>query len=87
MKTARDPVPRRREKSVCEADPTAGTPVPEARRSRPEDQTGFTAGGLKEVAYEMAGSAAEVRLTDPERIWDEAATRLRAEIGEGPFSS
>ncbi|MFT4954253.1 MAG: chromosomal replication initiator protein [Brevundimonas sp.] len=45
------------------------------------------AGGLKEVAYEMAGSAAELRLTDPERIWDEAATRLRAEIGEGPFSS
>nr|WP_262423015.1 DnaA N-terminal domain-containing protein [Brevundimonas denitrificans] len=35
----------------------------------------------------MAGSAAEQRLTDPERIWDEAATRLRAEIGEGPFSS
>ncbi len=35
----------------------------------------------------MAGNAAEMRLTDPDRIWDEAAARLRAEIGEGPFSS
>ncbi len=26
-------------------------------------------------------------LTDPDRIWTEAAGRLRAEIGEGPFSS
>lgn len=26
-------------------------------------------------------------LTDPDRIWNEAAGRLRAEIGEGPFSS
>ncbi|CAN5405021.1 chromosomal replication initiator protein DnaA [soil metagenome] len=26
-------------------------------------------------------------LTDPDRIWSEAAVRLRAEIGEGPFSS
>ncbi|WP_298700859.1 chromosomal replication initiator protein DnaA [uncultured Brevundimonas sp.] len=26
-------------------------------------------------------------MTDPDRIWSEAATRLRAEIGEGPFSS
>lgn len=26
-------------------------------------------------------------MTDPDRIWNEAALRLRAEIGEGPFSS
>jgi chromosomal replication initiator protein len=26
-------------------------------------------------------------MTDPDRIWSEAALRLRAEIGEGPFSS
>ncbi|WP_292260170.1 chromosomal replication initiator protein DnaA [Brevundimonas sp.] len=26
-------------------------------------------------------------MTDPDRIWTEAALRLRAEIGEGPFSS
>ncbi len=26
-------------------------------------------------------------MTDPDRIWAEAAVRLRAEIGEGPFSS
>ena len=32
-------------------------------------------------------SAARVRLTDPDRIWSEAAGRLRSEIGEGPFSS
>ena len=26
-------------------------------------------------------------MTDPDRIWTEAAGRLRSEIGEGPFSS
>ncbi|MDZ4318469.1 MAG: DnaA N-terminal domain-containing protein, partial [Phenylobacterium sp.] len=26
-------------------------------------------------------------MTDPDRIWTEAAGRLRGEIGEGPFSS
>ena len=26
-------------------------------------------------------------MTDPDRIWTEAAGRLRNEIGEGPFSS
>jgi len=33
----------------------------------------------------MAGVTAG--MTDPDRIWSEAALRLRAEIGEGPFSS
>ena len=32
-------------------------------------------------------NAAENAMTDPDRIWTEAAGRLRAEIGEGPFSS
>ena len=35
----------------------------------------------------MMGGAAMAGLTDPDRIWNEAAGRLRAEIGEGPFSS
>ena len=26
-------------------------------------------------------------MTDPNRIWNEASLRLRAEIGDGPFSS
>ena len=26
-------------------------------------------------------------MTDPDRIWTEAAVRLRSEIGDGPFSS
>ena len=33
------------------------------------------------------GGLALANLTDPDRIWTEAAGRLRAEIGEGPFSS
>ena len=33
------------------------------------------------------GGAALTNMTDPDRIWDEASVRLRAEIGEGPFSS
>ena len=33
------------------------------------------------------GGLATVNMTDPDRIWTEAAGRLRAEIGEGPFSS
>jgi chromosomal replication initiator protein len=33
------------------------------------------------------GSLAVTSMTDPDRIWTEAAGRLRAEIGEGPFSS
>lgn len=35
----------------------------------------------------MMGGAAMAGMTDPDRIWSEAALRLRAEIGEGPFSS
>ena len=37
----------------------------------------------------MAGSmgAAAAAMTDPDRIWSEAAQRLRVEIGEGAFSS
>ncbi|RZJ43966.1 MAG: chromosomal replication initiator protein DnaA [Brevundimonas sp.] len=35
----------------------------------------------------MNGGAAMARLTDPDRIWTEAAGRLRTEIGDGPFSS
>jgi chromosomal replication initiator protein len=33
------------------------------------------------------GSAQMAGMTDPDRIWTEAAGRLRNEIGEGPFSS
>jgi chromosomal replication initiator protein len=33
------------------------------------------------------GSAHMAGMTDPDRIWTEAAGRLRNEIGEGPFSS
>lgn len=33
------------------------------------------------------GNAAVASMTDPDRIWTEAALRLRGEIGEGPFSS
>ncbi len=35
----------------------------------------------------MGGVALKTSMTDPDRIWTEAAGRLRAEIGEGPFSS
>ncbi|WP_371135908.1 chromosomal replication initiator protein DnaA [Brevundimonas sp.] len=35
----------------------------------------------------MTGSAQMAGMTDPDRIWTEAAGRLRGEIGEGPFSS
>ncbi|WP_371315942.1 chromosomal replication initiator protein DnaA [Brevundimonas sp.] len=35
----------------------------------------------------MTGSARMAGMTDPDRIWTEAAGRLRSEIGEGPFSS
>ncbi|WP_312598950.1 DnaA N-terminal domain-containing protein, partial [Brevundimonas sp.] len=35
----------------------------------------------------MAGGTKTSGLTDPDRIWNEAALRLRAEIGDGPFSS
>ncbi|NBB53158.1 chromosomal replication initiator protein DnaA [Rhizobium sp. CRIBSB] len=35
----------------------------------------------------MMGATAMVGMTDPDRIWSEASVRLRAEIGEGPFSS
>ncbi len=35
----------------------------------------------------MGGVALTTSLTDPDSIWTEAAGRLRAEIGEGPFSS
>ncbi|WP_417231667.1 chromosomal replication initiator protein DnaA [Brevundimonas sp.] len=36
---------------------------------------------------DMAGGVAMAGMTDPDRIWTEAAGRLRTEIGEGPFSS
>jgi len=36
---------------------------------------------------DVMGGVALTNLTDPDRIWTEAAGRLRAEIGEGPFSS
>ena len=35
----------------------------------------------------MAGGAQMAGMTDPDRIWTEAAGRLRSEIGEGAFSS
>src|SRR6478672_1973501 len=35
----------------------------------------------------FTGSAGMAGMTDPDRIWTEAAGRLRTEIGEGPFSS
>ncbi|MFN3837318.1 MAG: chromosomal replication initiator protein DnaA [Brevundimonas sp.] len=35
----------------------------------------------------MAGGTNTSGLTDPDRIWSEASVRLRAEIGDGPFSS
>lgn len=35
----------------------------------------------------MAGGAEMAGMTDPDRIWTEAAGRLRSEIGEGAFSS
>ncbi len=40
-------------------------------------------GGLAVASTGASGGG----MTDPDRIWTEAATRLRAEIGEGPFSS
>ena len=33
------------------------------------------------------GSLALANMTDPDRIWNEASVKLRAEIGDGPFSS
>jgi len=33
------------------------------------------------------GGLALANMTDPDRIWNEASLRLRAEIGDGPFSS
>ena len=33
------------------------------------------------------GGLALSNMTDPDRIWNEASVRLRAEIGDGPFSS
>ncbi len=38
-------------------------------------------------ATAMAGGTNTSGLTDPDRIWSEASVRLRAEIGDGPFSS
>lgn len=35
----------------------------------------------------MIGGAVMTGMTDPDRIWSEAAGRLKAEIGDGPFSS
>ena len=35
----------------------------------------------------MAGGVNGSNMTDPDRIWNEASVRLRAEIGDGPFSS
>ncbi|MFN3777765.1 MAG: chromosomal replication initiator protein DnaA [Brevundimonas aurantiaca] len=41
------------------------------------------AGGAMAAASGVDGS----NMTDPDRIWNEASVRLRAEIGDGPFSS
>src|SRR3990167_10229551 len=38
-------------------------------------------------ATAMAGGVNGSNMTDPDRIWNEASVRLRAEIGDGPFSS
>lgn len=38
-------------------------------------------------ATAMTGGTKTSGLTDPDRIWSEASVRLRAEIGDGPFSS
>ncbi len=35
----------------------------------------------------MSGGVLMAGMTDPDHIWTEAANRLRAEIGDGPFSS
>lgn len=35
----------------------------------------------------LAAGLTTTGMTDPDRIWNEASVRLRAEIGEGPFSS
>ncbi|MGH7026312.1 chromosomal replication initiator protein DnaA [Brevundimonas sp.] len=35
----------------------------------------------------MIGGAVMTGMTDPDRIWSEAAGRLKTEIGDGPFSS
>ena len=35
----------------------------------------------------MIGGALMTGMTDPDRIWNEAAGRLKTEIGDGPFSS
>lgn len=35
----------------------------------------------------MIGGVAMGQMTDPDRIWNEAADRLKAEIGDGPYSS
>lgn len=40
-------------------------------------------GGATAAASGVNGS----NMTDPDRIWNEASARLRAEIGDGPFSS
>lgn len=45
--------------------------------------TGFLMAGW----LTMAGGAQMAGMTDPDRIWTEAAGRLRSEIGEGAFSS
>jgi len=39
------------------------------------------------TAAGMAAMDKREALTDPDRIWNEASVRLRAEIGDGPFSS
>jgi chromosomal replication initiator protein len=37
--------------------------------------------------FEMIGGAVMAGMTDPNRIWTEAAGRLKTEIGDGPYSS
>ncbi len=39
------------------------------------------------VNSKMIGGLAMGQMTDPDRIWTEAADRLKAEIGDGPYSS
>lgn len=45
------------------------------------------AGKMVGGATAMTGGTKTSGLTDPDRIWSEASVRLRAEIGDGPFSS
>ena len=81
MKTARDQFSRRREMSVREYDPArkaslfgTGEVVRDAG-----SQKGVRSVWIKGGWLTMMGGAAMASLTDPDRIWSEAAGRLRAD--------